>query len=411
MKLSELKQNYISRDKFDDHIKYMDEADFNKGPSLPMWTYANKELLELEYEECFLKTWQFAGHESDLQNPGDYIVFDMWRDSAIIMVDDDGKINAFQNVCSHRASRLLDGKGCTKLIQCHYHAWTFNRDGSCKGITQPKGYPDCDKSELGLEKVEVEVYRSMVFVKMKESDCLSVAEQWAPIDEFIAPYNTDDYERIDGSFGQDWKCNWKLAKDNYDENYHVPTGHPGLQRMTEVGEEGGECETGVGFGTFRMRIKASKAPNEARYQALIHTSDHRVEHPVKRLWFQVTMHHNMGIEFNNEALWVFQILPKGVDKTEIRYSLFGRKNMSDHERELTDLNIKINSQVNDEDKFLVERIQKGALTSNYEPGQLSYAESSVALTHKRLKERFPVCSLEKSPRIGKLKEVNDRMKQ
>ncbi|NQY11757.1 MAG: aromatic ring-hydroxylating dioxygenase subunit alpha [Flavobacteriales bacterium] len=411
MKLEELKEKYISRDQFDKHITYMDDEKFKHEPSLAMWTYANKELVDLEYEEYFLKTWQFAGHVSSLQKPGDYIVFDMWKDSAIVMVGDDGKTRAFQNVCSHRASRLLDGKGCKKLIQCHYHAWTFNMDGSCKGITQPKEYPPCDKSEMGLNPVELEIYKGMVFVKMVPSDCPTVASQWSGIEEFIDAYNPLDFEQVEGSFGQDWQCNWKLAKDNYDENYHVPTGHPGLQRMTQEGEEGGEFENGIGFGVFRMKIKASKNPIEARYQAIIHTSDHRVEHPVKRLWFQVTMHFNIGIEFNNEALWVFQILPTGVDSTEVRYSLFGRKNMSDYEQELIDLNIKINSQVNDEDKFLVERIQRGAKTTNYKSAALSYIESTVALTHMRLRKAIPVCALENAPAMGKLSEVNDKMKE
>ena len=41
--------------RFDNHIEYLEEE---TGKSLPMWTYASEELLELEYREVFLKTWQ-----------------------------------------------------------------------------------------------------------------------------------------------------------------------------------------------------------------------------------------------------------------------------------------------------------------------------------------------------------------
>ena len=396
------KKVLISREKFDNDYEYMDEF---YGPSLSMWTYASEELLELEYKECFLKTWQFAGHISDLQKPGDYIVFDLWRDSAIVMVGDDGEIRGFQNVCTHRASRLLDGVGCKKIIQCHYHAWTFNKDGSLKGITQPKDFPECDKSKLGLKPVGVEIYRGLVFVKMLESDCLTPAEQFAPIDDMLAAYNTEDAERMEGNHGQNWKCNWKLASDNYAESYHVPTGHPGLNRMTEMGPEGGEFETGVGFGIFRMSIRASKNPDEARYQSLIHTADHRVEHPMKRCWLNMSMHFNMGIE----VLSVFQVLPTGVDSTEVRYTMFGRKNRNEFEQELIELNYKIIDQVNDEDKFLVERIQRGANTQDYQPGPLSYQESTLALNHHNLKKLFPVAGLDKPPKWGTLADVNEEM--
>ena len=62
--------------RFDEHVEYLEEV---TGKSLPMWTYASEELLELEYREVFLKTWQFAGHVSDVQKSGEYLVFDLWK--------------------------------------------------------------------------------------------------------------------------------------------------------------------------------------------------------------------------------------------------------------------------------------------------------------------------------------------
>ena len=395
--------------RFDNHVEYLEEE---TGKSLPMWTYASEELLELEYREVFLKTWQFAGHVSDVQKPGEYLVFDLWRDSAIIMMGKDGVLRAFQNVCTHRASRLLDGNGqCKSAIQCQYHGWTFNHDGSLRGISEPKKFPKCDKTKLGLNLVELEVYRGFIFVKMEKSDCLSVKDQYAPIDEFVAAYHTEDMVRVEGTFGQEWDCNWKLAWDNYAENYHIPLGHPGLQRMTREGGEGGELSTGIGFGTFRMKTKASKDIDEARYQALVHASDHRVDDPVKSCWMQLSMHMNMGIEFYTEVFWAFQILPMGVDKTEVRCTGFTRKDLTEEERELVDLNIKLNSTVNEEDKVLVERIQRGAKSNGYQPGPLSHIENSLYLFHKRFREIFPIAHQEMAPQWGTLSAENERMKR
>ena len=121
------------------------------------------------------------------------------------------------------------------------------------------------------------------------------------------------------------------------------------------------------------------------------------------------MHYNMGIEISNEVLSVFQVLPKGVDSTEVRYTMFGRKDRNEHEQELIELNYKIINQVNDEDKFLTERIQRGASTQNYQPGPLHYQESTVALNHKNLREIFPVSGLDMPPKWGSLADLNDEM--
>ena len=53
------------------------------GEPLATWTYASQELLELEYQEFFLKSWQMVGHVCDLPNPGDFLTFDLWRDSVM----------------------------------------------------------------------------------------------------------------------------------------------------------------------------------------------------------------------------------------------------------------------------------------------------------------------------------------
>jgi len=159
-----------------------------------------------------------------------------------------------------------------------------------------------------------------------------------------------------------------------------------------------------------MKETASKDIDEARYQALIHAADDRVDDPVKRCWMQLGMHMNMGIEFYNEVFWAFQILPMGVDKTEIRYSGYTRNNLTEEERELVDLNIKLNSTVNDEDKVLVERIQRGAKSNGYVPGTLSYIESTLALNHKRFREIFPIAHQDTAPQWGTLSAENERMK-
>ena len=44
---------------------------------LPVWTYLNEEMFELEAEELFRRHWQLACNVSDVPQPGCYISFDL----------------------------------------------------------------------------------------------------------------------------------------------------------------------------------------------------------------------------------------------------------------------------------------------------------------------------------------------
>ena len=60
---------------------------------------------------------------------------------------------------------------------------------------------------------------------------MTVAERFAPYRAEMEAYRTTEMV----SRGTGWQCDipvdWKNLIDNYLEGYHVPTGHPGLQRM------------------------------------------------------------------------------------------------------------------------------------------------------------------------------------
>ena len=65
------------------------------GEALPLWTHASEELLELECQAFFVNGWQMVRHVYDLQQPGDFLTFDMWRDSVIVVCGKDQVIRAF----------------------------------------------------------------------------------------------------------------------------------------------------------------------------------------------------------------------------------------------------------------------------------------------------------------------------
>lgn len=378
------------------------------GEALPMWTYANEELFELEYEEIFLKRWLMVGHACDLQKPGDFLTFDLWRDSVVVMKGRDGCIRAFLNVCRHRAFRLVDGHGnCGGAIQCRYHGWSYGNDGRLIGVPSPESFPGIDKSKLGLAEVQLENYRGHLFVNLR-GGAPPVAPMFGPLDAEIALYAPEKYEPLREPVTEIWDCNWKLAWDNYHENYHIAIAHPSLHRMLSETDYGGELDNGINWGSFEMRDKPSTNPVERRYQEGIGCTDHRYPEGKRGRWMQIGMDPGMGIEYYPDIFGLFHVLPLGVNRTQIKSMVYSPPNMSAEEREIQSINLSLFDEVNAEDKFIVERIQAGAKTTGYQPGPLSLRESSLARFHDRIRAQLPVTRLAEAPAPGTLRLENDR---
>jgi choline monooxygenase len=123
------------------------------GPALEPNLYLEPEIVRLEQRAIFERTWQLAGHVSDLREPGSYLTTDVVDQPALVVRDNDGEIRAFRNVCRHRGSRLLSGSGsCGKAIRCLYHGWTYRTDGTLIGVPEGREIEGLDKARLGLHR-------------------------------------------------------------------------------------------------------------------------------------------------------------------------------------------------------------------------------------------------------------------
>jgi phenylpropionate dioxygenase-like ring-hydroxylating dioxygenase large terminal subunit len=334
---------------------------------------------------------------------------DIGRDNVVVIRDKSNELRAFLNVCRHRASRIFEGSGtCRGVIRCPYHGWTYQLDGSLMAIPQQENFPDIDKSKLGLHAIEVEAFNGLVFVRVKGGGP-SVAEQFAHTSKFIEQYEVSDYEKIAEPATQIWDVNWKVAWDNFLENYHIPIGHPGLHRLLVENDESDVLTSGVDYGVFLLRDKPSKVEEERLYQEQLHHADKRLPDEIKGKWVQYGFAPNLGIDLYPEMLDMFQLIPLAVDKTLVRASYYGHKNPSVEEIELRRLNFLINDKVNDEDRTICKRVQQGLSTHAYQPGPLSLLENSVSNFHEMIRDCVPVASLREPPLIGCVAAENLRL--
>ncbi|MBP5855721.1 aromatic ring-hydroxylating dioxygenase subunit alpha [Marivibrio halodurans] len=367
---------------------------------LPAWTYDNSELLSLEYERLILGTWQVACHQNDVPNPGDYMVFDLMRDSIAIVRDADGTIRAFHNVCRHRGAKLLDGRGTLRRrLLCPYHGWAYALDGRLAGVPAESTFPGLDKNCFGLNTVEHEVFLGFVFVRVA-GEGPSLAEMWGDYAKLIEPYRPETMVGVRPMIDQVWNCDWKTAVDNNQENYHIPMGHPGYHRMLDSGMGGFGNSFGIGGSVSRHKDRPSPNWVERMYQDLAPKVLTHLPEEKRSTWQFFSMLPNHGIDVYPDSMDFFQILPLGQGRCQVRLGLYGQADDRREMRVLRYLNDRINRMVLAEDRWLSERVQKGLRSHGYNPGPLSIYEDGVKELHDRVRAACPVTTLTVAPAPG-----------
>ena len=188
--------------------------------------YTDPGEFERERERVFGRTWQYAGHVSELAGPGDYFAFDLHGRSLFCVRDRDGEIRTFYNVCAHRAHTLVEGSGTRRVLVCPYHAWTYELDGRLKGAPASDRVPGFEREKICLSPVRTEIMGGFIFVNL-DTDAQAM-EHWYPglaagLAEFL-PH----IDRLRPAFTREVEehCNWKVSVENYSECYHCARNHP-----------------------------------------------------------------------------------------------------------------------------------------------------------------------------------------
>ena len=111
------------------------------GRALLQPFYLSPEIYRNDIELMLMRHWLCVGHESAIRDSGSYFVFEIDRESVIIIRDNDGVVRGLINVCRHRGSRICydaSGKAKRGLLVCPYHAWAYTIDGAHALPPSPK---------------------------------------------------------------------------------------------------------------------------------------------------------------------------------------------------------------------------------------------------------------------------------
>ncbi len=187
--------------------------------------YTDPEIFRREREGVLSKTWQYAGHESQLGQCGDFFAFEVAGQNLFCIRGSDSIIRAFYNVCQHRAHELVAGSGNKRAIVCPYHGWTYQLDGQLRHARNLASVPSLECKNIRLTSVRLENFLGFLFVNLDWS--AAPMDEWYPnVRNEILEY-VPQIERLSVFQVEDVieKCNWKLSVENYSECYHCSLNH------------------------------------------------------------------------------------------------------------------------------------------------------------------------------------------
>ena len=188
--------------------------------------YTSDSALQAEWQGIWTRCWLFSGLVSDLADSGDYFVYQIGRESVVILKDERGDIRAFYNVCQHRGNRIFTSEsGSIQQVACPYHGWQYGLDGVLREIPDEQRFcPEVDRSQRSLKPVKLAVWAGLIWINM-DPDAAPLEDYLGSIIGNLKPYH---FEKMVLAKHQTVKldANWKTVRDNFLEQYHVDFIHP-----------------------------------------------------------------------------------------------------------------------------------------------------------------------------------------
>jgi len=311
--------------------------------TLPAVAYHDAAWYAAERHAVFATEWQLAGFRTHLRRPGDFVTHDLAGWSVLVVVDGDGGLRAFHNVCRHRAGPLCTAaEGHAAALVCGYHGWVYGLDGR---LQRARDFgTDLDPDDFGLAAVDVDEWRGFVFVRLA-ADGPSLADALGTLPARCAdqPIEKLTYShRLEHTVD----ANWKTYTDNYGEGYHVPLVHPGLHRQIDARD-------------YCVAVHDGWAE---------HTAPARDGAIATGVW--LWRYPNLGLNLSTEGMNVERWVPDGPRRTRIIYDFFFAdvSPATDAARREVE---RFGVEVLDEDRRICEAVQRNLESGAYDVGRLS----------------------------------------
>ncbi len=341
---------------------------FAQARAMPKSVYTSPDFAALEQRHIFAAEWLCAGRAEALPNPGDYLTMEIAGEPIVILRDNDGAVRALSNVCRHRMSTIMQGRGHTRTLSCPYHAWTYNLDGTLRSAPAMTLNETFCKSDIALPPVRCKVWQGWILVTLNPA-APDPAAQLRDVDSLVGYLDMSRYsETFRETFR--WNTNWKVLAENFMESYHLPACHSGtiggsvdLAQMT--------CPEGAPAFNHHWIMKNDTVP-----LSLAHPANTTLTGDQRRITWLLAIYPALLITLTPGYFWYLCLTPDGPSHVNVLYG----GGMSpdwiadpDAPAHLAQVKALLDD-VNIEDKGCTERVYRGLCSGLSAPGPLSHLE-------------------------------------
>ena len=314
--------------------------------TLPWAWYVDPDVLRREEERIFRRSWQYVGHADRVAEPGSFFAARAGVAPVVITRDREGERHALLNVCRHRGSVVARGEGRREMLQCPYHAWTYELDGTLRAAPRSKKVPDFDHTEHCLLPLALDTWGPFLFVN-PAGDAAPLAETLGEVPRLVEEAGIDvDALRFHSRAEYEVEANWKVACENYLECYHCAVAHPAFSAAIDVSPDAYVLETGRATASQFARTRDGEGRGQFHF-----------------VWPNLKINVLPG----SPNLSLGPVLPAGPERSVgfLDY-FFGEGVSEDWVEEL----LAFDNQVGSEDAVLVASVQEGIRSGLLEHGRL-----------------------------------------
>ena len=312
---------------------------------VPYWVYQDPQTYEAEQARIFRgPTWSYLCLEAELPEPGSFLTTFVGDMPVVVARDPAGAIHAFENRCAHRGALIcMEARGKAERFSCIYHNWTYDHAGNLTNVAFRRGIAgkggmsaDAKPESQSPKKLRTASLGGLVFG--------TLSQEVPSLEDYIGPEVLPRLKRVLkkplkllGTYTQVLPNNWKLYMDNVKDTYHASLLHLfftrfRINRLTQGGgvfvsaDGAHHCtytqmveDKGDAYEKDGMRSAGSQAFTLENPEVLQQVDEFGdgVSIQILSLFPGFVLH-----QIRN-SLAARQVVPKGVERTELHWTLFG----------------------------------------------------------------------------------------
>ncbi|WP_418315114.1 aromatic ring-hydroxylating oxygenase subunit alpha [Piscinibacter sakaiensis] len=291
------------------------DPDVAIAATLPSAFYLDPLVCQQVREKIFASAWHWLGRLDDVAAPGSLapreLLPGLLNEPLLLARDLAGKLRCLSNVCTHRASLLVQQPCRADHIRCPYHSRRFELDGRLRTMPGFDGVRNFPSASDDLPELAFGEWAGHGFASLSPRwplaswlDEMAQRLAWLPAKEWPA-----DASR---SRSFEFDAHWALYVENYLEGLHIPFVHPGLSGALDPA--GYRYE----LGEAAVLQLALARDGEAAFEPPAGSPDHGLRVAAYYWW----LFPNLMLNFYPWGLSVNVVEPIGIARTRVLFRSF-----------------------------------------------------------------------------------------